>query len=145
MVSSPTDYLDLDVENEYQRLEEALDDLVQTGKWSSIASMKRASRSSSSAFARRHITSSTMSAMAVSMRLGDDGVLMLEDEQGRGRAVSGHELGTLLHDHRSLRLAVLNSCEGARNLVLGSLRRDGSEPRTAGNSGGDRHAVRDLR
>ena len=28
--------------------------------------------------------------------------------------VSGQDLGVLLHDHRSLRLAVLNSCEGAR-------------------------------
>ncbi|MGH9891305.1 MAG: CHAT domain-containing protein, partial [bacterium] len=33
---------------------------------------------------------------------------------GRSRPVSGQDLGTLLHDHRSLRLVVLNSCEGAR-------------------------------
>ena len=43
-----------------------------------------------------------------------DGVLLLEDETGRSRLVSGNYLGTLLHDHRSLRLAVLNACEGAR-------------------------------
>ncbi len=43
-----------------------------------------------------------------------DGVLMLEDEKGRGRMVSGSYLGTLLHDHRPLRLVLLNACEGAR-------------------------------
>ena len=42
------------------------------------------------------------------------GVLILQDEQGHGWPVSGDELGTLLHDHRSLRLAFLNACEGAR-------------------------------
>jgi hypothetical protein len=47
----------------------------------------------------------------------DDGVLLFEDEQGRGRRVSGIELGTILADEVSLRLAVLNSCEGARTSV----------------------------
>ena len=43
----------------------------------------------------------------------EDGVLVLEDETGRGREVSGRYLGTMLHDQKSLRLAVLNACEGA--------------------------------
>lgn len=42
------------------------------------------------------------------------GVLLLEDEQGRSRMVSGPYLGALLRDHFSLRLALLNACEGAR-------------------------------
>ena len=44
----------------------------------------------------------------------DDGVLLLTDPEGRSRKVSAQFLGTLLHDHRPLRLAVLNACEGAR-------------------------------
>lgn len=44
----------------------------------------------------------------------DDGVLAFESEVGTRHLVSGHDLGTLLHDHRTLRLAVLNACEGAR-------------------------------
>lgn len=43
-----------------------------------------------------------------------NGVLLMEDEQGRSRLVSGHYLGALLHDHFSLRLVLLNACEGAR-------------------------------
>ena len=38
----------------------------------------------------------------------------MEDQENRGRRVSAQFLGTLLHDHRPLRLAVLNACEGAR-------------------------------
>jgi hypothetical protein len=43
------------------------------------------------------------------------GVLILENEFGDPHEVSGEELGLLLQDERSLRLAVLNSCEGARS------------------------------
>jgi len=43
-----------------------------------------------------------------------DGALLLEDATQFGRWVSGKYLGTLLHNHRNLRLAVLNACEGAR-------------------------------
>jgi outer membrane biosynthesis protein TonB len=46
-----------------------------------------------------------------------EGVLLFEDEFGRGRAVSGDQLGTILHDKIALRLVLLNSCEGARNSV----------------------------
>jgi hypothetical protein len=44
----------------------------------------------------------------------EESVLLLEDETGHGRPVSGAQLGTMLADHTSLRLAVLNACEGAR-------------------------------
>ena len=43
-----------------------------------------------------------------------DGVLALEDEEGRSRLASGERLAYLLGNHRSLRLVFLNACEGAR-------------------------------
>jgi hypothetical protein len=43
-----------------------------------------------------------------------EGVLVLEKEDGTSHRVSGDRLGTLLHDARNLQLAVLNACEGAR-------------------------------
>ncbi len=45
----------------------------------------------------------------------EEGVLVLEDQNGRGLLVGAERLATILHGHRSLRLVVLNSCEGARN------------------------------
>jgi hypothetical protein len=41
-------------------------------------------------------------------------MLAMEDDRGQSRLVAGEDLGTLLQGHRSLRLAVLNSCGGAR-------------------------------
>lgn len=43
-----------------------------------------------------------------------EGVLIFEDEMGRGRPVSGQHLGTLLGDHFSLRLALICSRNAAR-------------------------------
>ncbi|HVR95502.1 MAG TPA: CHAT domain-containing protein [Thermoanaerobaculia bacterium] len=46
--------------------------------------------------------------------LRGEGVLVFEDEDGNGAPVSGPSLSYLIQDHPSLRLAVLNSCNGAR-------------------------------
>jgi DNA-binding beta-propeller fold protein YncE len=43
-----------------------------------------------------------------------DGVLLFEGRAGRSQRVTGVELATILADQRSLRLAVINACEGAR-------------------------------
>lgn len=44
----------------------------------------------------------------------DEGVIALADENGGAHRMLATELGRLLSDHRSLRLVLLNSCEGAR-------------------------------
>ena len=114
MLSSPSDYRSLNVEEEWEKLKKALGDLQQRG----LVVLER-------------LEAATLSVLQKRLRRGEchifhfighgafderaqDGVLVLEDSQGRGRPVSGHDLGTLLHDHRPLRLAVLNACEGAR-------------------------------
>jgi CHAT domain len=45
----------------------------------------------------------------------ESGELLLEDNFGRGTAVSGEKFAEIISDHRSLRLVVLNACEGARS------------------------------
>ncbi len=114
MISSPGDYPPLDVEGEWEKLKEALSDLEQRG----LVALER-------------LEDATLTALQRRLRRGEyhvfhfvghggfderaqDGVLLLEDEHGRGRPVSGQYLGTLLHDERTLRLAILNACEGAR-------------------------------
>ena len=47
--------------------------------------------------------------------LRGEGVLVFEDEEGNGDPVGGPSLAYLLQDHPSLRLAVLNACNGARS------------------------------
>jgi hypothetical protein len=43
-----------------------------------------------------------------------DGLLVFEAANGAVQMVNGQRLGTILHNHPSLRLAVLNACEGGR-------------------------------
>jgi formylglycine-generating enzyme required for sulfatase activity len=44
----------------------------------------------------------------------DEGFIALADEEGETHRLSATHLGRLLADHRSLRLALLNACEGGR-------------------------------
>src|SRR5262249_14407665 len=44
-----------------------------------------------------------------------DGILMLESDDGKSYPVSGQLLGMHLEEHRPLRLVILNACEGARS------------------------------
>lgn len=114
MISSPSDYPRLDVEREWSKLSESLSDLERRGlvvlerlEEATLASLQRRLRRGE--YHILHFIGHGGFEQAT-----QDGVLILEDEQERGRSVSGQELGTLLHDHRSMRLAILNACEGAR-------------------------------
>lgn len=114
MISSPNGYMPLDVEREWTTLCEALDELAERG----LVVVERLEEASPTALQRQlrrgeyHIFH--FIGHGSFDEASQDGVLILEDEQGRGRHASGHYLGTLLHDHRPLRLAFLNACEGAR-------------------------------
>ncbi len=114
MISSPSDYPQLDVERESAKMHEALADPIQRG----LVTVER-------------LEDATLSELQRRLRKGQyhifhfvghggfdeqaqDGILVLEDQENRGRRVSAQFLGTLLHDHRPLQLAILNACEGAR-------------------------------
>ena len=47
----------------------------------------------------------------------DEGVLMLADDEGKAALITASQLGQLLTNHRALRLALLNSCDGARAAI----------------------------
>jgi CHAT domain-containing protein len=117
MVSSPSDVVELDVGQERQKLEEALAPLVAQGgvqvRWLERATLQALQRE----LRRDEYHIFHYIGHGGYDRATDDGVLVLEDEEGRSRLVSGPELATLLADETSLRLAVLNACEGARSSV----------------------------
>ena len=114
MIASPKDLADLDVEREKQRVEKALQHLQAKGTveltW---------------------LPGQTWQDLQRIMRYGpwhifhfighggfdpntDEGLIALKDDEGRAQYLSATHLGRLLVDHRTLRLVVLNSCEGAR-------------------------------
>jgi len=114
MIASPTDYPPLDVEREWSQLSGALADVQSAG----LVTVDRLKIASLLQLQRRlkdreyHIFH--FIGHAGFDDVAQDGALVLEDENRRGRVVSGQDLGMLLADHRSLRLIVLNACEGAR-------------------------------
>jgi len=114
MVASPTDFEQLDVEQEVRKVKDSLSGLI-----------------ASSAVVVDRVDVATLGRLQDMLRRGpyhifhfighgtlsaetQEGILMFEDDNERGRAVAASTLGTLLHDHSSLRLAVLNACEGGR-------------------------------
>ncbi|MGH2920540.1 MAG: CHAT domain-containing protein, partial [Gaiellaceae bacterium] len=114
MVSSPIGVVELDVGREKQRLEAALEHLTATGQveivWLERATLgellKALERDDFHVF--HYIGHGQFDEQA------GDGVLIFEDAQGRPNPVTGLKLGHVLHDERTLQLAVLNACEGAR-------------------------------
>jgi hypothetical protein len=114
MIASPADHPQLDVESEWARLNEGLADLMGTGavelhrlKAPTLTGLQR------ELLLRQYHAFHFIGHGGFDEPTGD-GVLMMEGTGGRARIVPGRDLGTILHDHRSMRLAVLNACEGGR-------------------------------
>src|SRR5271166_2148561 len=115
MISSPSDYPQLDVEQEWSRLNDALMAPIDKNqvRLSRLAEAKLS-------MLQRELRRSEYHVLHFVGHGGfdqgtQDGALVLHDEAGRGRLVTAERLGTILRDHRSLRLVVLNACDGARS------------------------------
>jgi len=114
MISSPDGYPKLDVEREWTNLQTALQDLEGRGLLvlerledaSPVELQKRLRRNKYHIF--HFIGHGGFNEQA------QDGILLFEDDSGAGRPLSGQYLGTLLHDEQTMRLVVLNACEGGR-------------------------------
>ena len=116
MVSSPRDFEALDVDAERQKLEQALSDLSAQGmvelSWlerATLGELNRVIGAPDEVHVLHYIGHGAYDERT------QGGVLVLEDDQGRAHEVTGEEVGSLLWDEHSLRLVVLNSCEGARS------------------------------
>lgn len=114
VIASPRDYPALDVEAEWQRLRESVRDLETRGlltvdrlETPTLAALQRQLR-------RKEYHVFHFIGHGGFDEQAQDGLLMLEDEHGNSRPVSGQYLGVLLHDEKALRLALLNACEGGR-------------------------------
>jgi CHAT domain-containing protein/SIR2-like protein len=114
MISSPSDEVQLDVDAEWSKLAESVKNLTQE---KSVV-LERLDRATLPALRQRLREQDVHIFHFIGHGRFDpevrDGLLMMEDEQGKRYPVSGQLLGMHLHEHRPLRLAVLNACEGAR-------------------------------
>lgn len=116
MISSPSDYAPLDVEQEWSLLTGALARQQEEGQIvierlpANMSSLRRRLRQEE--FHIFHFVGHGF----YNPEWGD-GALVMEDRNGRALEVPGEELGGLLHEYDLTRLAVLNACEGARGSV----------------------------
>jgi hypothetical protein len=117
MVSSPSDYDELDVDAERRTVDGALAPLVAKGLaevvWLPAASLSALNKAlTNGQFHVFHYVGH-----AGFDRKYDEGHLVLEGADGKSDEVTGSALGTILQAHRPLRLAFVNACEGARTSV----------------------------
>ena len=115
MISAPSDVAGLQSEEEWVKLNDTLGDLVRRG----LVKVDR-------------LQSGTLAALQRPLRLTEyhvlhfighggydenaqDGALALEGADRKTRLVTGRDLGMMIRNRRSLRLVVLNACEGARS------------------------------
>ncbi len=117
IISNPSDYAVLDVQKEKTSLHSALSHLIKAGlvkiTWledATIDSLRKA-LSLQNFHILHFIGHGGLDKRA------EQGVLVFTDSKGKGIWVDAVRLGVLLYDHPSLRLVILNACEGARNTI----------------------------
>jgi hypothetical protein len=118
VVASPLDYPHLDVETEKKKVTTALGPMIESGAltidWLAKPNLPALGRQLRKA--EYHVFH--FIGHGGFDKDAEDGVLLfVNEETGDSDRISGAELGDMLHDETSLRLAVLNACEGARAAV----------------------------
>ncbi len=115
MISAPADVSDLKGEEEWDKLNDALGALIRRGmvrvdrlEAGNLAALQTALRR-----AQYHVLH--FIGHGSYDERAQDGALCLEGTGGRTRLVTGRDLGIMIRGHRSLRMVVLNACEGARS------------------------------
>jgi len=117
VISTPQGYRELsEADEEWRRLGAALKPLLQSG----LIEVERLERATPQALESRLRTGLPVHVLHFVghggfSELRGEGVLIFEDENGKGVPMAGPSLAYLLQDHPSLRLAVLNACNGARS------------------------------
>ena len=117
MISNPQTSQTLDVEHEWSKLKEALADLESRG----MVELERLDppmlTSLQKKLRQREYHIFHYIGHGEFDKEDEDGVLLFEDESRNSFPVKGQYLGTLLHDHQSLKLVFLNACEGGRTSI----------------------------
>ena len=115
VTASPQHYPKLDVEREWQNLSEALAEMEQQ----KLVLLERLPQGTMEALQKRLQGADVHVLHFIGHgrfdNVSKDGRLVFEGgKHADGQLVSGSFLATVLHNHHSLRLVVLNACEGAR-------------------------------
>jgi hypothetical protein len=113
MIAGPSDLGTLDAERERARIEEALGPLVQAGRVELQWLEGQTGRDLQHAMLGGPWHVFHFVGHGGFDRQRGEGTIAVCDEHGAARQLGATDLGRLLGDHESLRMAVLNACEGA--------------------------------
>lgn len=114
ILAGPTDYPELKTEEEWTNLQNALEPLTKNGKVT-LTRLDPPTLDQLRSVLRRgtfHIVH--FIGHGEFSKMTQQGALILENETHVGRPVSDERVATLFNDHTSLRLVVLNACDGGR-------------------------------
>lgn len=114
MVANPSDLDPLDVNLERERLQSAIQDLDARGIATLTWLEGRTWRDLQQALAQKAWHIFHFIGHGQYNREREEGYLAFENEEGKTALMSATEVGRLLADHQSLRLVLLNACEGAQ-------------------------------
>ncbi len=113
VIASPAGYPALDTEREWDNLRSALHDLGERGG----VALERLDPPSVGALQAQLLRQEYHILHFLGHggfdQASNEGILLLQDEAGNPQAVTGQYFAALLRDQRSLRLALLNACQGA--------------------------------
>jgi CHAT domain len=114
VIASPPELAPLEVQDEWEALQKSLHPLKQRGQVIVDRIQPATIEAVHDALRLREYHIFHFVGHGIFAQGTQDGFLAFEDEASKTRFVNGQDLGVMLHDHRSLCLAVFNSCDGAR-------------------------------
>jgi hypothetical protein len=118
ILSSPSDYPPLELEAEYEKLKAELVPLTKQN----LLTIQKLPAATTKALLDELLEGLRHNPFHIIHFMGHGefdsdtgkGYLVFEDEDKRATKISGEAMGNILRDHDTLRLAVINACEGAR-------------------------------
>ena len=114
MISSPEGFPKLDVEKQWQGLNKALGPMIKRGLVELHRLEKPTLDQLQEALQEDNYHVFHYIGHGKYFEKSKEGKLLLEDDEGKGKAYSGDDLKTFLLDQENLRLVILSACEGAR-------------------------------
>jgi tetratricopeptide (TPR) repeat protein len=115
MISSPQDQPVLNLDQEWIRLSQALAELQAAGRVELELLDKATLPALQTRLRKKEVHVFHYVGHGVFNERLQDGMLILENEEGFSQPVRGEVLGALLHNSPTLKLALLNACEGAKS------------------------------
>jgi len=112
ILSAPNDQVKLALEHEWDLLQDALASLQAAGRVSLIRLETATLSALRKALREQPIHMLHYLGHGTFLEGSDDGVLLFEKPDGSSESISGEALAMALHNHDTLRVVVMNACEG---------------------------------